>query len=70
MLDVSTLVKSRFALAKLRTEMYETRLKNVMKDLLDEMFEPQLVSELLKKKDLNGYTGLDLIAKIKLHDLL
>jgi hypothetical protein len=50
--------------------MYEAQLVDVMKELLDELYEPQLVSELLKRKDLNGYTGLDLIVKIKLHELL
>ena len=70
MLDVSDMVKKRFSLAKLRSLTYETHLKEIMKDLLDEMYEPQLLSELLKKKDLSGYTGLDLIAKNKLHELL
>ena len=40
MLDVSDMVKKRFSLAKLRSLTYETQLKEIMKDLLDEMYEP------------------------------
>ena len=64
------MLKKRFVLAALRIQNYEEILNATLLSLLDELYEPQLVARLLKKKDLNGYSSLDLIAKLKLYSVL
>ena len=70
MLDIYSMVKERFVLAKLRSSNTESCLKSRLVRLLDELYEPQLISKLLKKKDMNGCNCLDLIAKLKLYSVL
>jgi hypothetical protein len=37
---------------------------------MEEMYNPQLMSQLLKKRDFDGYTAFDLIIKNQLHEII
>ena len=66
-LFISNRIKRDFPLAKLRIEQFEYDLESCMILLLETVYDPYKISKLLKQTDIDGYSTLDLLGKLRLY---
>ena len=60
-------IKRDYPLARLRIEQFEGDLVDRMIELLDNVYEPQKIRLLLKQTDLENFSSLDLMGKLKMY---
>ena len=66
-LYICATIKRDYPLARLRIEQFEGDLEDKMIELLDNVYEPHKVRLLLKQTDMENYSTLDLMGKLKMY---
>ena len=60
-------IKRDYPLARLRIQQFEGDLVNRMIELLDNVYEPHKIRLLLKQTDMENFSSLDLMGKLKMY---
>jgi hypothetical protein len=66
-LYICSVLKTDFPIVKLRIIQLEDDLNRSINTLLENLQDPHLVSKMLKQRDIEGFSFLDMMGKLSLH---
>lgn len=69
-LEIFSRVKSAFPLATLRIEILEKKLTGSLITMLQDIYDPYKVRLMLNQTDLENFSTIDLMAKLKLYKVM